>query len=122
MVGAVRLPSGPMRIEGAGDDAGGRRLADAAHAGQHEGMGDAAGLERVFQRADERLLARPAVREIGRPVFAGKHPVRFGLLPWRRGVEAEASQVGSSVLVHARDYSNGRTRLRQEYVRVVGDR
>jgi hypothetical protein len=42
---------------GAGQDARGRRLADAAHAGEHEGMRDAAGGEGVGEGAHHRLLA-----------------------------------------------------------------
>src|SRR5690348_9254850 len=51
------LAVGPDAIERAGDDACGRRLADAADAGEDEGMGDAAGGDRVGERPDHRLLA-----------------------------------------------------------------
>ena len=62
------LPSGPMQLR-AGDDARRRGLADPAHAGQHEGMGEPAGGDGVGQGADHRFLADQA-GEVGRPVFA----------------------------------------------------
>ena len=73
MVGCVDL-AGDGVVEGAGEDAGGGRLADAAHAGEHVGLRDAAGAEGVGQRADHRLLA-DEVGEALRAVFAGEHPV-----------------------------------------------
>ena len=65
---------GADAIERAGDDPRGRRLADAAHPGQDEGMGDAAGGDRVRQGADHRLLA-DQLGEGLRPVFAGEHAI-----------------------------------------------
>jgi hypothetical protein len=59
-------------IEGACEQARRGRLADPADAGEHEGMRDAAGLERVGQRADHRLLA-DEILEPGRPVLPGQH-------------------------------------------------
>ena len=61
-------------VQRAGDDAGGRGLADAAHAGEHEGMRDAAGGEGVAQGAHHRFLADQVV-ETGRAVFAREHAV-----------------------------------------------
>ena len=55
-------------------DAGGRRLADAADAGEHVGLGDAAGAEGVGQRADHRLLA-DEVGEGVRTVLPRQDPV-----------------------------------------------
>ena len=62
-------------VEGAGENAGGRRLADAAHAGEDEGMVDAPGLEGVGQRLDHRVLADQAFKA-QRPVFAGENDIR----------------------------------------------
>ena len=65
-------------VQRAGDDAGGGGLSDAPDAGQHEGMGDAAGGEGVAQDAHHRLLADQVV-EAGRAVLAGEHPVGNGV-------------------------------------------
>ena len=59
-------------VEGAGQKAGGGGLADAAYAGQHEGMGDAARGEGVGQGADHGLLADQVLEGAG-PVFARQH-------------------------------------------------
>ena len=64
-------------VERAGEDAGGGGLADAAHAGEHVGLRDAAAVEGVGERPDHRLLA-DQIGEALRPVFAGKHPVGAG--------------------------------------------
>ncbi len=68
--GAVRADA----VQRAGDDAGGGGLADAAHAGQHEGVRDPADGEGVAQDAHHRLLADQVV-EAGRAVFARQHAV-----------------------------------------------
>src|SRR5690348_17337548 len=68
------LAVGPDAIERAGDDACGRRLADAADAGEDEGMGDAAGGDRVGERPDHRLLA-DELRKRRWPVFAREHAI-----------------------------------------------
>src|SRR3546814_18787570 len=60
--------AGLFVIEGAGEDAGGGRLADATHAGEHEGVGDAAPLESVREGANHGFLA-DQVAEIGGAVF-----------------------------------------------------
>ena len=61
-------------VERAGDDARRGGLAHAAHAGQHEGMGDAPGGKGVGQRPDQRFLAdQPG--EIGGAVFARQHAI-----------------------------------------------
>ena len=65
---------GPDAVQRAGDDAGGGGFADAAHAGQHEGVRDPAGGEGVAQDAHHRLLADQVV-ERRRPVFARQHPI-----------------------------------------------
>jgi hypothetical protein len=77
----------PDAVERAGDDARRRRLAHAAHAGEHEGMGDAARGERVLERADKRFLPDQA-GEILRAVFARQHPIGFRLR--RRWAQARA--------------------------------
>ncbi len=74
--GGVDL-AGDGIIERAGEDAGGGRLADAAHAGQHVGLRDAAGAERVGERLHHRLLA-DQVGEGRRTVFAGEHTIGAG--------------------------------------------
>ena len=56
MLGASILP-GTLIVEGAGENARGRRLADAAHAGQDIGLMDAARGEGIGERPDHRLLA-----------------------------------------------------------------
>ena len=95
-------------VEGAGDNARGGGLSHAAHAGQHEGVGDTAGGECVAQRADQGFLPdQPG--EIGRAVFARQHTIRLGTHrgggraqrrpAWRRVVEAQ-TWLGS--LVHVR--------------------
>ncbi len=84
MVGSLRLPSGPMQLSAAGDDARRGGLAHAPHAGKHEGMGDAAGGEGVGQRAHQRLLPDQA-GEIAWAVFARQHAI--GLRP--RGRKAK---------------------------------
>ena len=64
---------GPV-VEGAGEDARSSRLADAAHAGEHPGLRDSAGGERVGQRAHHRLLADQR-GEITWAIFARQHAV-----------------------------------------------
>ena len=76
--------AGLFVVEGAGQDAGGRGLADTAHAGQHEGMGDAAGVESIGQRADHRFLT-DQILEHGRAIFAGQHLIAGGLGAGRGG-------------------------------------
>ncbi len=61
-------------VQGAGDKAGGGRLADAAHAGEHIGLGDAARGEGVAQRAHHGVLA-DQLGEDSRAVFARKRRV-----------------------------------------------
>ena len=65
---------GADAVQGAGDDAGGGGLADAAHAGEHEGVGDAALGEGVAEGADQRVLA-DQLGEGGGAVFAGEHAI-----------------------------------------------
>ena len=54
-------------IEGPGDQAGRRGLADAAHAGQHIGLGDAARGEGIGEGAHHRFLAD----QVGEILWAG---------------------------------------------------
>ena len=64
-------------IEGAGENAGGGRLADAAHAGQHVGLVDTIEVEGIRQRLDHGLLA-DQVFERTRAVFARQHQIGRG--------------------------------------------
>ena len=61
-------------VQAAGEDAGGRGLTDAAHAGEDPGLRDAPGLECVRDRPHHGLLADQVV-EGGGPVFPREHPV-----------------------------------------------
>ena len=71
-----RLDGVGLVVERAGDDARRRRLADAAHAGEHVGLRDAPRRERVAQRLDHGLLADEVVEAL-RPVLARQHDVRL---------------------------------------------
>src|SRR6185437_13332519 len=64
----------PDAIERARQDAGGRGLADAAYAGEDEGMGDAAGRDGVGERAHHRLLA-DQLGEGSRAILAREHAI-----------------------------------------------
>ena len=75
--GRAAIAFRPDAVQRAGDDARGGGLADSPHAGEHEGMRDAAGGEGVAQGAHHRFLA-DQVAEIRRTVFAGQHPVGRG--------------------------------------------
>src|SRR5487761_203286 len=85
---------GSDAVEGAGDDACGRRLADAADAREDEGMGDAAGGDRVGERPNHRLLA-DEFREGCRTIFAREHAIDAARLahvpasPWEPRWETE---------------------------------
>ena len=59
-------------IQGAGEDACRRRLADTAHAGQHKGMGNASGFKSIGQGSHHGFLTDQIV-EIAGPVFAGQY-------------------------------------------------
>ena len=61
-------------VEGAGEDARRRRLADAADAGQDIGLVDAARGEGIGERAHHRLLADQVLEAHG-PVFSRQHPI-----------------------------------------------
>ena len=62
-------------VEGAGEQPGRGGLTDAAHAREHEGVGDTACRERVLQGADHGLLA-DQILECLRTVLARQHRVR----------------------------------------------
>jgi hypothetical protein len=64
-------------------------LADAAHAGQHIGLGDAPRSERVPERAHDGLLADQLGEDLG-PVFAGKDTIALRIAPG--GVRRETGQ------------------------------
>ncbi len=72
--GGPPVARGKFVIEGAGEDARGRGLADAAHAREHIGLMDAADVEGVGQGADHRLLA-DQILETARPIFARQHAI-----------------------------------------------
>ena len=74
MVGPVHRAVGQFVIERAGEDARGRGLADAAHAGEDPGLRDAAGLERIRDGAHHGVLADQVV-EARRAVFARQHAI-----------------------------------------------
>ena len=61
-------------VERPGDDPRGGGLADAANPGQEEGVRDAAGAQRIGQRADQRLLADQLGQAL-RPVGPRQDPV-----------------------------------------------
>ena len=61
-------------IEGAGNQAGRRRLADAAYAGKHVGLGDTIGCERVGERSHHGVLTDQVLEGL-RAVLAREHPV-----------------------------------------------
>ena len=77
---AARLGGRPVAlraVEGLGQDARGGRLADAARAREQEGVADAAGGERVLQRARDGALAHDLVEGLG-PPFAREDEVGHG--------------------------------------------
>ena len=77
------IPPGQGIVEGAGENARGRRLADAAHAGQDIGLVDAAGGEGIGERAHHRLLADQVLEAHG-PVFSRQHPIGLSRRRGRR--------------------------------------
>ena len=72
--GGAPDPRGQFVIEGAGEDARGRRLTDAAHASQNIGLVDAVEVEGVRQRPDHGVLADQILEARG-AVFAGKDAI-----------------------------------------------
>ena len=72
--GRPALAVRPDAVEHARDDARRRRLADAAHAGQHERVGEASGVDRVRKRAHHRVLADQR-GEVAGSVLAGENAV-----------------------------------------------
>ena len=98
-------------IERARDQPCGCGLADAAHAGQHIGLGDAPRSERVPERAHHGLLAYQLGEDLG-PVFAGKR----GVALWRvcYGTGASRLRLGGALrraVLLVFDLSHGRTEL-----------
>ncbi len=66
---AARVRGRPfVTVERAGEDAGGRRLADAACAGKHERLGDAAAADRVAERLRDAFLADDLVKPLRTPL------------------------------------------------------
>jgi hypothetical protein len=66
-------------VEGLGEDARRRGLADAAGAGEEEGVGDAVLFDGVGQRLGDVLLADEVIELLGSPL-AGQDQVGHGVL------------------------------------------
>jgi hypothetical protein len=66
--------AGQLIVQAARKDPGSRGLADAAHAGEHPGLRDAAGLEGIREGAHHGVLADQVVEGAG-AVLAGEHAV-----------------------------------------------
>ncbi len=87
------LPVRADAVERLGDQAGGRRLADAADAGQQEGVGEPIALDRVAERLHHRILP-DQLRKTLRPIFAREDAISLRFLGLRRPVQAKAEGVG----------------------------
>ncbi len=72
-----------LAIEALGDDPRGGRLADAAHPGEHDRMGNTAALEGVRENPNHGLLANQRA-EILRPVAPGDYRIRAVIVAVRR--------------------------------------
>ncbi|MDF9865854.1 hypothetical protein M2437_004836 [Methylorubrum pseudosasae] len=119
----IRLP-GAQVVEAAGEDAGGGRLADAAHAREHPGLRDAVGRKGVAQRAHHGALADQVIEGL-RAIFSRQHPVRRRGRHGRGGGHAgQARLVGERAvrLVHAavRIFGRGRAVQLKRTARVGG--
>ena len=88
-------------VERTGENARGRGLADAAHAGEDPGLRNAAGLERIRDRAHHGVLADQVV-EGRRPVFARQHAIRrVARAPGCAAeIEAGLGMIGIIAVVH----------------------
>ena len=112
--------AGHAVVERPRQNARGRRLADAAHAGQDVGLVDAAGGEGVGDRAHHRLLA-DQILEAGGPIFARQHAVGRRALRGRRSrLQAERGLNGGAsfrrfCFIHAR-----KARVRRPAAAVAG--
>ncbi len=71
---------GRLVVQSPRQNTGSGGLADTAHTGQHIGLGDTAGFERIGQRANHRLLPDHQIGEILGAVFARQNPVTCTLL------------------------------------------
>ncbi len=76
--GRATVPIRTDTVQRLGNQPRGRGLADPAHAGHQERMGQAVALDRVAQRLDHRVLPDQGVEGL-RPVFARKDAIRLGL-------------------------------------------
>ncbi len=92
--GNAALAVGADAVEGAGDDPGGRRLADAADAGEHVGVGDAAGAKGVASACAPGRPGRSGPRTSTAGI-CGRGPGRAIAAPWSAAEEvAQAYRVG----------------------------
>ncbi len=92
--GRTALPVFSNAVQTLGNDSCSRCLAHTTHAGQHEGMGDAVGLESVAERAYHRILADQIGEGLG-PVLAREDAVGgFGL---GQGAVARLDPAGRSL-------------------------
>ena len=91
---------GSDAIEGARQNAGRRRLADAAHAGQDEGVGDPPRRDRVRQGAHHRLLP-DQLGEGRRPIFAGEDAICRRRIAHSRN-RVETRETGRTTQIGAR--------------------
>ena len=80
--GRATLPVRANAIERLGDEAGGRCLANPAHAGEQESMGDSAALDGVGEGLHHRVLADQLVEGL-RPILAGENAVGGRRPGWR---------------------------------------
>ena len=99
---ARRVHGVALVVQSSGQQPRRRRLADAANAGEHEGVGDAAGREGVLQCADHPLLTDQVV-EIPRTVFASEHGVGGCLGAFGRRRRRAAEHVEGRVVPFRRE-------------------
>ena len=91
---------GSDAIEGARENAGRRRLADAAHAGQDKGVRDSPRRDRIRQGAHHRLLP-DQLGEGRRPIFAGEDAICRRRIAHSRN-RAETRETGRTTQIGAR--------------------
>ena len=87
------VPSSRLEIQPAGEDAGGRGLADAAHAGQHPGMRDAAGREGVAAACAPSAPGRSGRRSAPGGISARAPDSRERFRSWPAGAASSRRKV-----------------------------